>query len=86
MKLASLAAFAALLVISAAAAQTTTERAPPAQQAAPPEKIGKPLYARQTPSAKIKRDVTTGAAPKELAPGHGKASSPRKIDRHTPSR
>jgi hypothetical protein len=78
MKLAPSAAFAALLALTAAAAAqpVAPERAPPAQQAAPPDKFGPPLHEKQTPAAKIKRDETTGAAPKDLAPGKDDTSSP----------
>jgi len=55
-------------------------------QAAPPDKVGPALHHKQTPSAKIKRDETTGAAPKELKPSHGDDATPGKLEKHAPSR
>jgi hypothetical protein len=77
-----LVALAVLATPAAAEAQAVApEPAPPAQRAAPPDKIGAPLHAKEPPAARIRRDETTGVAPKELAPGHGDAAtSPRKND------
>lgn len=83
-------ATAATLLALPAVAQTQTvapEPAPPAQQAVPADKVGPPLHQKQTPTAKIKRDETTGAAPKELKPSHGDAAvNPGKLDNDAPSR
>jgi len=63
------------------------EPAPAAQQAVPADKVGPPLHAKQPPVANIKRDETTGAAPKELKPSHGDdAVNPGKLEKDTPSR
>jgi hypothetical protein len=81
-------AFAAMaLVALPAAAQTVApEPAPPAQQAAPPDKIGPPLHATQGPAAKVRREETTGAAPKGLKADDGTAVNPGKQDKAPPSR
>jgi hypothetical protein len=80
-------AFAAALLASlpAAAQRVAPEPAPPAQQAAPPDKVGPPLHPAQTPSAKIRRPETAGAAPKELKPSHG-AETPAQLQKDAPSR
>jgi hypothetical protein len=80
------AAAAFLVSLPAVAQSVAPEPAPPAQQAAPPDKVGPALHHKQTPSAKIKRDETTGAAPKELKPSHGDAATPGKLEKDAPSR
>jgi hypothetical protein len=81
------AAAAFLASLPAVVAQNVApEPAPPAQQAAPPDKVGPALHQKQTPSAKIKLEETTGAAPKELKPSHGDAATPGKLEKDAPSR
>ena len=69
-------AVAALVGPVAASAQAVApEPAPAAQQAAPPDKVGPPLHAKEPPTANIRRQETTGAAPHGLKPSHGDAAS-----------
>jgi hypothetical protein len=78
---------AALLAAPVSAQTVAPEPAPAAQQAVPADKVGPPLHQKQTPTANIKRDETTGAAPKELKPSHGDdAVNPGKLDQAAPSR